>query len=258
MNIQLLDGSKEPQKDLLAKMYDDHYYYGELNQKALSSISIKLLVDSPKKYYFVQKYGSGESQGMRDGRLLHTLVLEPEKFEQFNFVEVASKNSKAYKEAKAEHGVVYTSKERSDAERLADALLRNEKATQILQGAEFEKPIIGHINGHAFRGKADIVTQYGGICDIKTTTDIKAFKYSANKYGYDLQCYIYCQLFDINFRNFQFLVLDKASLDIGVFDVSEEFYLRGKAKTELGIQRYEEWFMNKEADLDNYYIEDIL
>jgi hypothetical protein len=43
-----------------------------------------------------------------------------------------------------------------------------------------------------------------------------------------------------------------------VFDVSEEFYLRGKAKTELGIQRYEEWFMNKEADLDNYYIEDIL
>jgi len=122
--------------------------------------------------------------------------------------------------------VVYTSKERSDAERLADALLRNEKATQILQGAEFEKPIIGHINGHAFRGKADIVTQYGGICDIKTTTDIKAFKYSANKYGYDLQCYIYCQLF----RNFQFLVLDKASLDIGVFDVSEEFYLRGKLK----------------------------
>lgn len=257
-NIDLLDGSTEKQTDLLNKMHDDNYYYGELNQKALSSSSIKLLVDSPKKYHFVQTYGNMETQGLRDGRLLHTLILEPEKFDQFHFVEVASKNSKAYKEAVAEHGTAYTSKEKGDAERLADALLRNEKAQQILSGSEFEVPQIGKINGYAFRGKADIITKGGGICDIKTTTDIKAFKYSANKYGYDLQCYIYCQLFDVNYFDFKFLVLDKSSLDIGVFEVSEEFYLRGKEKTELGISRYQEWFENKEADLDNYYITDIL
>ena len=41
------------------------------------------------------------------------------------------------------------------------------------------------------------------------------------------------KLFNVNYFDFTFLVLDKSSLDIGVFEVSEEFYLRGKEKTEL-------------------------
>lgn len=255
--ITLLDGSVENQQDLIKKMYDDEFYYGQLNKQALSSSSIKLLVDSPKKYYFVNKYGGQETQGLRDGRLLHTLILEPEKFEEFNFVDVQSKNTKAYKLAKEENSEVYTQKERTDAERLADALLRNSKATDLLRNSKFEQPHIDYINGYAFRGKADILHNGGGVCDIKTTTDIKGFKHSANKYGYDIQCYIYCQLFGINYFDFKFLVLDKGSLDIGVFECSEEFYLRGKEKTEIGIKRYEEYFINN-ADLDNYYITDIL
>jgi len=255
--ITLLDGTVESQEKLINKMYDDEFYYGKLNTQALSSSSIKLLVDSPKKYYYVNKYGGQETQGLRDGRLLHTLILEPEKFEQFNFVDVKSKNTKAYKLAKEELGEVYTQKEKSDAERLADALLRNSKAIDLLNNSQFEQPYIDHINGYAFRGKADILHKGGGICDIKTTTDIKAFKYSANKYGYDIQCYIYCQLFGVNYFDFKFLVLDKSSLDIGVFECSEEFYLRGKEKTEIGIKRYEEYFI-KNTDLDNYFITDIL
>ena len=97
----------------------------------------------------------------------------------------------------------------------------------------------------------------GGVCDIKTTTDIKSFKYSANKYGYDVQCYIYCELFGITYDQFTFLVIDKGTLDIGEFKCSKEFYLRGKQKTELGIQRYSDWFID-DADLDNYYIKDTL
>ena len=79
MKLNLLDGTTEEKAKLIEKAYDDEFYYGDLNRKALSSSSIKLLVDSPKKYYYVQKYGSLETQGLRDGRLLHTLVLEPEK-----------------------------------------------------------------------------------------------------------------------------------------------------------------------------------
>lgn len=258
MKIKLLDGTTEQKSKLIEKAYDDEFYYGDLNKKALSSSSIKLLVDSPKKYHYVQKYGSFETQGLRDGRLLHTLVLEPEKWDEFVFVDVASKNAKAYKEAKEEHGTVYTRKEKQDAERLADALLKNDKAQQFFYKSEFEVPQIGLINEYPFRGKADIITKGGGICDVKTTTDIRAFKYAASKYGYDIQVYIYCQLFNVNYFDFSFLVLDKSSLDIGVFEVSEEFYLRGKEKTELGISRYKEWFFLKEINLDNYYITDIL
>lgn len=255
--ITLLDGTVESQEKLIAKMYDDDYYYGKLNQQALSSSSIKLLVDSPKKYNFVNKYGGQETQGLRDGKLLHTLILEPEKFDQIIFVDVQSKNTKAYKLAKEEFGEVYTQKEKKTAERLADALLRNSRAIDLLNNSEFEQPYIDLINGYPFRGKADILTKGGGICDIKSTTDIKGFHHSANKYGYDIQCYIYCQLFGVNYFDFKFLVLDKSSLDIGVFECSEEFYLRGKEKTEIGIKRYEDYFI-KNADLDNYYITDIL
>ena len=61
--IRLLDGEEHEVKPLLKKMEDDAFYYGELNQLALSSSSLKLLVDSPKKYHYIQKYGQGESQG---------------------------------------------------------------------------------------------------------------------------------------------------------------------------------------------------
>jgi len=256
-NISLLDGSIESQAVLEKNAINDEFYYGKLNTQVLSSSSIKLLVDSPKKYYYVNKYGGSESQGMRDGRLLHTLVLEPEKFEEFNWVDVASKNSKAYKEAKLEFGTVYTSKEKSDAKRLADALTRSDIALEYLNGSKFEIPKVDIIQGMPFRGKADILRNSGGICDIKTTTDIHSFKYSANKYGYDIQCYIYCELFGITHDQFTFLVLDKSSLDIGVFECSHEFYLRGKQKTELGMSRYTDWFI-EDNKLDNYYIKDIL
>ncbi len=256
-NISLLDGTIESQDKLEKLAINDEFYYGKLNTQALSSSSIKLLVDSPKKYYYVNKYGQSESQPLRDGTLLHTLILEPEKFKKFHFVDVASKNSKAYKLAKEEYGVAYTSKEKSDAERVANALLRSEIALQYLNGSKFEIPKVDVIQGMPFRGKADILRNSGGICDIKTTTDIKSFKYSANKYGYDIQCYIYCQLFNITYDQFTFLAIDKVSLDIGEFKCSEEFYLRGKQKTEMGMKRYSDWFID-DANLDNYYISDTL
>tara|TARA_R110000823_G_scaffold42397_2_gene111114 strand:+ start:4981 stop:5757 length:777 start_codon:yes stop_codon:yes gene_type:complete len=258
MKITLLDNKQHDYCEVKSKMYDDSFYYGELNQLALSSSSIKLLADSPKKYYFINKYGYGESQGLRDGTLLHTLILEPEKWDQFHFVDVLSKNSKAYKEAKAEFGTVYTKKEKSDAERVADAVLKNEAALQLMSDCEFEVPVLGEVMGMPFRGKADILGK-NRICDIKTTSDIKGFPYAAKKYGYDVQVFLYCNLFNIHYSDFKFLVVDKGSLDIGVWDVSENFYLQGKSKVELGIETYKEYFHNKpEPELNNYIIKGTL
>ena len=255
--IKLLDKQDYSKKELLEKMYDDNFYYGKLNELALSSSSIKLLVDSPKKYYYINKYGNKESQGLRDGTLLHTLVLEPEKFEEFHFVDVLSKNSKAYKEAKAEFGTVYTKKEKNDAERVADAIFKNEMAMKMMTDCEFEVPVIGNVMGMPFRGKADILGK-DRICDIKTTSDIKGFPYSANKYGYDIQVFLYCNLFDIHYSNFKFLVIDKGSLDIGVWDVSEEFYQRGGQKVSLGIDTFDSYFLKKNDDINDYYIKGTL
>lgn len=265
MKVKLLDNKMYDKRLLLDNMYEDSFYYGELSKLALSSSAIKMLLSSPKKYYYVTKYGENlNSQGIRDGRLLHTLVLEPDKFEEFHFVDVASKNTKAYKEAKLQHGTVYTRTEKEQAEKLADMLLRNDQAVQLLANSKFEVPSIDYVNGLPFRGKADILSE-NLICDLKTTSDLAGFKYAAVKYGYDVQMYLYCQLFEKQYYDFKFLVIDKGSCDIGIFDCSEEFYLQGKGKVEFAIQQYNEYFAGKDWEtteiaeqLDNYVIKDIL
>ena len=254
--IQLLDGKDYNKKDLLKKMVDDSFYYGELNQLALSSSSLKLLLSSPKTYKYVTKYGNPETQPLRDGRLVHLSILEPRKFEALNFVDVSSKNSKKYREAKLEFGEVYTRSEKENAEKIADAFLKNEHALKTITNCAFEIPSIGIVQGYPFRGKADVLTN-NGIVDLKTSTDIKGFPYAAKKYSYDVQCYLYCKLFDVSHEQFKFVVIDKGSLDIAIWKCSKEFYEEGKRKTKEAIDIFERFFIEGQ-DIDNYIIEGIL
>ena len=249
--IKLLDNKYYDKAELLKRMEDDTFYYGELNTLALSSSSLKQLLSSPKTYKFSLEYGSGESQALRDGWLFHTAILEPEVFAAQTFIEVQSKNTKKFRDAKAENPRVFTAKERSDANRLVDAFFRNEHAKELITKAEFEIPAIDTILGFAFRGKADVLAD-NRIVDLKTTSSsVKDFSYSAQKYSYDVQCYLYCNLFKKDFKSFYFLVLDKKSLDIGIFNCSEEFYYRGEQKVEKALDLYNKFFIEG-ADLDNY------
>ena len=248
--IKLLDGKIYDTAALLKKMQNDEFYYGELDKLALSSSSLKTLLASPKTYKFVKEYGNAESQALRDGWLFHTAILEPDVFAAQTFVDVQSKNTKKFKEAKTELGRVFTAKEKSDAERLADAFYRNEHALQLITNCNFEVPAIGEVMGKPFRGKADVLAS-DRIVDLKTTSDIKGFHYAAKKYGYDIQCYLYCNLFGKSYKDFKFLVLDKGSLDIGIWDCSEEFYYAGEEKVQKAIDLYEKFFVDG-ADIDNY------
>lgn len=254
--ITLLDGSIWDKDELLDKMDDDTFYYGYLSKAALSSSSLKLLLDSPKTYYNITNYGSAESQALRDGWLFHTAILEPHVFESQIFVDVQSKNTKAYKEAKEEYGKVFTMAEKNDAERIADAFLRNTRAVELIRDCEFEVPAIGNVMDFPFRGKADVLGK-DRIVDLKTTTDIKAFPYSAKKYSYDVQCFLYSQLFGLDYQDFTFLVVDKKSLDIAVYNCSEEFYFSGEQKVAKALEIYDTYFLQA-ADLDQYYIEGTL
>ena len=253
--IQLLDGETFRQDEILELMKNDEFYYGYLGKAALSSSSIKLLLDSPKKYKYVTQYGSQESNALDAGWLFHTCILEPDVFNSQIFVDVQSKNTKAYKLAKEEHGKVYTMKQKNDAERLADAFFRNEHALKLITDCEFEVPAIGMVQGYPFRGKADVLGK--GLVDLKTTSDLKAFPYSARKYGYDVQVYLYTELFNKPYQEFKFAAIDKGSLDIGIYDVSEEFYLQGKAKVTKALEVFETFFING-ADIDSYCIKGTL
>ena len=259
--IELLNGETFRHDEILELMKDDTFYYDYLGKAALSSPSIKLLLDSPKKYKYVTEYGSPSSQALRDGWLFHTCILESDVFNSQIFVDVQSKNTKAYKLAKEEHGKVFTMKEKRDAERLADAFLRNEHALQLITDCEFEVPAIGYItarsgNKYPFRGKADVLDSYR-IVDLKSTSDLKAFPYSSRKYGYMCQVYIYCELFNKPYDTFKFCAVDKNSCDVGIYDISEDFYNLGKERVLDALDTYETFFINA-ADLDSYCIKGTL
>lgn len=253
--ITLLNNEHWGKDEILTQMYDDEFYYGELGKYALSSSSLKTILKSPKTYRNIIKYGSGDdTPALRAGKLLHWMVLEPHKIDKLHFVDVSSKNTKVYKEALSKHGEVYLEKEKQDAERLTDALLRNEEAIRLINKSEFEVPAIEMLDGFPVRGKADILKE-GHIIDLKSSQELSSFRYSADKYGYDLQAYIYKRLFKAN--KVTFLVIDKGSCDIGIFEASDEFIARGEDKFKQAIDLYKYFFV-EEHDLDQYVMRGIL
>ena len=254
--ITLLNGEHWGKDEILTQMYDDEFYYGHLGKHALSSSSIKTILKSPKTYRNVVKYGSdSETPALIAGKLFHWMILEPQKLDKLHFVSASTRNTNVYKQAKEEHGEVYLVKEKFEAERLTDALLRNEEALRLINKSEFEVPAIEMLDGFAVRGKADILKD-NEIIDIKTTTDMAAsFRYSADKWGYDLQAYLYTKLFNVD--KFTFLVIDKGSCDIGVFEASEDFIARGEGKFKQAIDLYKYFFV-EEHNLDQYVMRGIL
>ena len=258
--IQLLNGDIYDKEVLLNKMYDDSFYYGELGKYALSSSSIKYLLDSPKSYARSLNFKS-DSSAFKTGRLIHLAALEPEKLDSLcHIVEVQSAVTKKFKDKVKEVGsaeFVYTRKEYDKAMYIVDALLQNDIWQQLTRDAKLEQPSFDILHGYPFRAKADILgTNY--LADLKSTNDLKAFPYAAKKYGYDVQVYIYCSLFQIPYDSFFFFVIDKSTGDLGYYDVSKEFFESGKAKLEYALKVYETYFINKEQELNEYVIKGTL
>jgi hypothetical protein len=254
--ITLLNNEHWGKEEILAEMYNDEFYYGHLGKHALSSSSLKMILKSPKTYRNVTKYGdpNSDSPALAQGKLVHWMILEPHKVDKLHFVDASTKNTKVYKEAKAEHGEVFLAKEKSAAERIADAVLRNEAALKLINKSEFEVPAIEMIEGLPFRAKADILRD-DTIIDLKTSADLNTFRYSADKYGYDLQAYMYKRMFKA--KDFKFLVVDKGSTDIGIFETSDDFIKRGEEKFFQAVENYK-YFFEQENDLDQYVMRGIL
>ena len=258
--IKLLNGKVWDKPALLKKMYDDSFYYGELGKYALSSSAIKSLITSPKEYARSLNYKS-DSGAFKMGRLIHLAALEPEKLDTLcHVVEVQSEVTKKYKEKVDEIGsgqFVFTRKMYDKAMYTVDALLQNDIWQELTRDSIFEQPGFDILNGYPFRGKADVLgPDY--VADLKTTADLRAFPYAAKKYGYDVQVYIYCNLFNVDYDNFFFFAIDKGTGDLGHYNVSKEFYESGKAKVEYGLKVFETYFVKQEQELNEYIIKGTL
>ena len=260
--MKLLDGKEYDKDDLLSKMVNDDFYYNNLSvKKVLSYSSAKWLLKSPK--YFLDQCNRPmvETQPLRDGRLIHTQILEPKKYKQLNFIDVSSKRVKKWTEAVELHGSAdtYTMKEKYINRKIAKAFLNNDACTSYMQNTEFEVPGIATVDDIPFRAKADILGD-DFVADVKTTNDGVAelgngknqFEYTIKKYSYEMQAYLYTQMF--NKPDFYWLVIDKTTTDVGIFKASRETLERGKAQLDHALSLYKDLFLEKLIPLEQLHI----
>ena len=160
---------------------------------------------------------------------------------------------KAYKEISGGE-LCLLQKEVDQIELMTDIMLENDVCRGLIRGKDviYEQPGITELEGLQWKGKADIVNHEEGlVIDLKTTGDIEKFRWSASKYNYDSQAYIYSKLFGYEML---FIVIDKNTHQIGIFDCSPDFYSRGADKVQQAAEQYKLFFQNPDFDPTNYFI----
>jgi len=238
-------------KEILAKLQIDEHYYGAFGKQWMSNSDIITLLNDPKNFGKAKEI----TKPMLIGRYFHTALLEPEKLisSEFNTISSSSRNTKIYKDALNESGktILMLDKEKEDIDCAISVMRSNLEFYDALyeDGNQYEVPAVQEILGAQWKGKADIITP-DKLIDIKTTSNIKDFKYSARKYNYDSQAYIYQQLFD---KPLVFYVIDKVSLQLGIFYPSDHFLMNGKEKVERAIEVHSTFFKEgAKSDINDY------
>jgi len=232
-------------KEILEKLRDDEHYYGKFGQQFLSNSDISTLLKNPKDLHKPKP----SSPAFLVGGYFHTAILEPDKLKSFKIVEASTRNTKAYKEI-SDGELCLLKHEVDQIELMTQAVMDNDVCRDlikpILGQVEYEEPRVGKIHDQMWKGKADIINHEDKlVIDLKTTSDIDKFQWSASKYNYDSQAYIYSTLFGYEML---FMVIDKTTHQIGLFDCSPEFYKRGEDKVREACDAYELFYNTENFD----------
>ena len=236
--------------EILKHLEDDSKYYGEFGKQFLSNSDIGKLLKNPTQFRVNQEM----TKPMLEGRYFHTKILEPQKIGDFIEVDVTSRNTVKYKEAIKEGEMLLLTKEREHLDFLCTKMTSNMEMFDYIydDGNEFEIPEIQKIMSLDWKGKADIVNHNKGLLvDIKTSGDIDKFMYSAKTYNYDSQAYIYQRLFG---KPLIFLVIDKRTARLGIFECSDSFLRGGQEKVEQAVEVYQKYFSNEATEDIHSYI----
>jgi hypothetical protein len=240
------------EKQILKKLKNDEDYYGDFGNQFLSNSHVGRLLNDPLNIFKPMK----PSPAFLIGGYFHTCILEPDKLKKYKVVKSTSRNTKAYKDVVGGE-LCLLQQEVDMIELMKDKVMENDICADLIMGTDgklndFEVPMVTELFGNKWKGKADIVNHNEKlIIDLKTTADINKFQYSANKYNYDSQAYIYSKLFGYEFL---FIVIDKTTHQIGMFDCSPQFYERGEDKVRRASEAYDLFYKTKEFDPKQYFI----
>ena len=234
---------------VLQKLKIDEDYYGEFGNQFLSNSHVGRLLKDPLRAFEPSK----PSPAFLIGGYFHTCILEPDKLEKFTVVKSTTRNTKAYKDV-AGGELCLLQHEVDTIELMREKVMSNDICKDLIQGlqTEYEQPGIIQLFDNTWKGKADIINHEEKlIIDLKTTADIEKFKWSASRYNYDSQAYIYSKMFGYEML---FIVIDKTTHQIGMFDCSPEFYKRGEEKVSKAAEAYDLFYKTKDFDPKQYFI----
>jgi len=240
-------------KEILDKLRNDEDYYGEFGQQFLSNSNISTLLTNP----LALKEPTEKSPALLVGGYFHTAILEPEKLFNFKVINTTTRNTNVYKEMSGGE-MCLLQHEADKTEALVDRIMSNEICRSLIRdgNVEYEVPGIIELFGNMWKGKADILNHDEKlIIDLKTTSNINEFKWSAKKYNYNSQAYIYSKMFGYEMV---FLVIDKNTQQIGIFDCSPDFYNRGEDKVKQASEVYDIFYKDPNFVVENYFINETL
>ena len=236
-------------KNIIAKLKDDTHYYGDFGKKYLSNSDISTLLNNP----LALGQPSKPSSAFLVGGYFHTAILEPDKLKKYKVIPATTRNTKMYKEMSGGE-LCLLQHEVDHIELMTEKMMNNDVCKGLIQAnkCEYELPGVDQVGRYMWKGKADIINHTDRlVVDIKTTADIQKFKNSAYRYNYDSQAYIYQTLFGYEMV---FIVIDKTTHQLGVFDCSPEFIASGKDKVDRAEDAYELFYKTKDFNPKQYFI----
>ena len=215
---------------------------------ASSGISRSSLLEFKRSpYHFWHKYmversdSADPSAALVMGNLIHTMVLEPHKFDdEFVVRPEMDRRTNAGKFAYNQFistmaGRMSVTKDQvNQADLIANSILTNELCKEMLEGCEIEKSIYFTHLGTGIQCKVRPDAFKGGlVIDLKTTADAsyRSFQNSAYKFGYFLQAAMIDYAFlsqGMKMEKFIFIVVEKEPpYAVAVYVLDEEAIVYG-------------------------------
>ena len=215
----------------------------------LSSSNLKtILKDLPKfKAEWFDNLKTEESKSVFDeGSFVHSLILEPDKIEQYAIYPGLRKAGKAYEEFKAENPnkIILSAAQSHRCENLAKTALKHKLVQKLLQNGFPEHTMLSEVLGVPVKKRSDYIVPGNYIVDVKTTSmpsDTDIFRQTVSQYMYELSAALYCEIAFNNTgkqHDFYWLVLSKADGGCVIYKASSATLAYGKGLVTTALLKY--------------------
>jgi hypothetical protein len=227
--------------------------------------SLKALLKNPKDYFFYKENPFKGNSSTTLGTAVHHLIQGQPDLVRVNEINRTTKVGREeyaiweeeFKKTTHNEGVIITKSQKDALDKCMDSFRNNIQASRLLDGCEFEQPLIlkDDFSKIQVKGKIDCIDFVTNkIVEIKTSsalTTAKDFSEGAKDMAYDMQAWMYCEMArqatGNNFEHYFIVINTVSPFACKVYKSSNEFMELGAKKYFKALQAYSRYVINKES-----------